>query len=84
VMTHQLGAGFVFIHGQKPSPWVCTLGWVAGNWETGSDDVSPEFSLSRQESFLSVGGVGGRMAEEVSQFVQGMNRGFSLTMPLCV
>ena len=66
MMTHQLGAGFVFIHGQKPSPWVGTLGWVAANTETRSDGM-----LAR--SFLCVGRIGGRRTNGVSLLVQEMN-----------
>lgn len=45
VMPYQLGAGIVSTHGQKLSPWVGSLGWVAGDGETRSD-VSQGFSPS--------------------------------------
>jgi hypothetical protein len=60
----------------KPSTWAVTLGWVARN----TDMLAQSSFPSRRGHFLCVGGGGGRRADGVSQLVQGMSRGSSLTV----
>lgn len=81
-MTCQLEAGIVPIHGQKLGPWAGTLGRIAENLETGSDDMLGWSFLQGNGGVFSVGV---RLGEEgqtgVSQLVQG-KRGFQTNRSL--
>lgn len=60
MVTCELRAEILSIHGQKLNGWVGILLWVARNLETRSDDMLAW-------SFLCAGGVGGKRADRVSR-----------------
>lgn len=72
VITCEIGAGVMSIHGRTLSHWAGALGW-----ESRREDVL-EFTV------FYVFGVGGRRADEVSQLVQRMSRGSSLSLSSCM
>jgi hypothetical protein len=79
----QLGAGSVSIHPQKLSPWAGTLGWADGNGERTNNDIIIMLAwsfLQADEEFSQCGQSWRRRAGGVSQLVQRISRGASLTI----
>lgn len=73
-MTCQLGVGIVPIHGQKLSPWVGTLRWVARNTEMRNDEILA-WAFIQVGRFFHAGLVEGRRGDGVYQHEFQINSG---------
>lgn len=73
----QLGAGMVFMHGQKLSPWVGQKQEEKEWWHVGLKFLQVDRGV-----FSVPGRVRERRVDWVSQLVQVMSRGSSMTLAL--